>query len=98
MVHPKLEPERIFLTTIKRNILVGKICLFCVVLAFFHVMLDASQGLYDSVIVDLLFAGIVGFAWLLNRWKHHRTSKVFVLASLNLLFVFFVSVLPRDIG
>jgi signal transduction histidine kinase len=98
MVHPKLEPERIFLTTIKRNILVGKICLFCVVLAFFHVMLDASQGLYESVIVDLLFAAIVGLAWVLNRWKYHRTSKIFVLASLNLLFVFFVSVLPRDIG
>ena len=98
MVHPKLGSERMLLSTVKRNILAGKICLFCVVLSFFHVMLDASQGLYESVMVDVLFAIIVGIAWLLNRCKYHRTSKIFVLTSLNLLFAFFVSVLPRDIG
>lgn len=95
---PKLEPERKLLSTVKRNVLVGKICLFCVGLSFFHVILDASQGLYDSVIIDLLFALIVGFAWLLNRCKYHRTSKIFVLFALNLLFAFFASVLPREIG
>lgn len=98
MVHSKLEPERKLLSTVKRNVLVGKICLFCVGLSFFHVILDASQGLYDSVIIDLLFAIIVGFAWLLNRWKYHRTSKIFVFFTLNLLFAFFVSVLPQEIG
>ena len=94
----KGQPERILLTTIKRNVLVGKICLFCIVLAFLHVLLDASQGLYESVAVDLLFAAIIGFAWLLNHWKYHRASKIFVLFCLNLLFVFFTSVLPKEVG
>lgn len=98
MVHSHLEPARKPLSTVKRNVLVGNICLFCVGLSFFHVILDATQGLYDSVIIDLLFAVIVGFAWLLNSWKYHRTSKIFVLFALNLLFAFFASVLPREIG
>ena len=98
MVHSNLAPERMLLSTVKRNVLVGKICLFCIGLSFFHVILDASQGLYDSVIIDLLFAIIVGFAWLLNRWKYHRASKIFVLFTLNLLFAFFASVLPSEIG
>lgn len=98
MASDHVQPERIFLTTVKRNVLVGKICLFCILLAFFHVMLDASQGLYESVAVDLLLAAIIGTAWLLNRWKYHRTSKIFVLLCLNLLFLFFTSVLPKGVG
>lgn len=98
MAPDQVQPERVLLSTVKRNVLVGKICLFCIVLAFLHVVLDASQGLYESVAVDLLFAGIIGFAWLLNHWKYHRTSKIFVLFCLNLLFFFFTSVLPKDVG
>ena len=98
MVPDQEQPERILLTTVKRNVLVGKICLFCIILATFHVMLDASQGLYESVIVDILFAAIIGFAWLLNHWEYHRTSKIFVLFCLNLLFIFYTSVLPKDVG
>ncbi|MGC1244503.1 MAG: HAMP domain-containing sensor histidine kinase [Chryseosolibacter sp.] len=98
MVQQELEAPRPLLSTIKRNVLVGKICLFCAILALFHGVLDASLGLYDSVAVDLLFALIIAFAYLLNRWKYHRASKIFVLFSLNILFIFFASVLPRDIG
>lgn len=94
----QVQPERILLTTVKRNVLVGKICLYCIVLAFLHVALDASQGLYESVAVDLVFAAIVGFAWLLNHWKYHQTSKIFVLSCLNLLFIFFTAVLPKEVG
>ena len=98
MFQTGLEGRRPLLSTEKRNVLVGKICLFCTVLAVMHGVLDASLGLYDSVAVDLLFALIIGFAYQLNRWKFHRSSKIFVLCSLNLLFIFFASVLPRDIG
>lgn len=97
MVHSP-EPQRILLSTVKRNVLVGKICLFCSFLAMVHVVLDASQGLYESVIVDLLFALIVGLAWLLNRWKYHLASKIFVLLAANILFIFFGSALPKDVG
>lgn len=93
-----VQPERILLTTVKRNVLVGKICLFCIVLAFFHVALDASHGLYQSMAVDMFIAAIVGIAWMLNYWKYHRASKIFVLFCLNLLFVFFTSVLPKEVG
>lgn len=89
---------RILLSAVKRHVLVGRICLFCIVLAFMHMVLDGSQGLYQSVAVDLLFALIIGFAYLLNRWRYHRASKIFVLFSLNLLFVAFASVLPKDVG
>ena len=92
------EPQRIFLSSVKRNVLVGKVCLFCAILGMLHVVLDASQGLYESVAVDFLFTVIIGFAYLLNRWRYHRISKVFVLLALNLLFIFFASVLPPDVG
>lgn len=98
MVQTSIEPRRILLSSVKRNVMVGKICLFCVILAMLHVILDASQGLYESVAVDLLFVLIIGFAYLLNRWRYHRISKIFVLFTLNLLFIFFASVLPREVG
>lgn len=98
MAPDQAQPARILLTTVKRNLLVGRICLFCIVLAFLHLVLDASQGLYESAAVDLLFAVIIGIAWLLNYWKYHRTSKIFVLFCLNILFVFYTSVLPKEVG
>jgi signal transduction histidine kinase len=97
MVHKNLEP-RILLSTVKRNLLVGKICLFCVLLSVLHMILDASLGLYESVGVDFLIAVIIGFAYQLNRWRYHRASKIFVLFSLNILFVFFSSALPHGVG
>ncbi|MEX2231714.1 MAG: HAMP domain-containing sensor histidine kinase [Cyclobacteriaceae bacterium] len=98
MVQKNLEPPRILLSAVKRNVLVGKICVFCIVLAFLHIILDASQGLYESVVVDFLFAFIIGFTYLLNHWKYHKTSKIFVLFSLNILFIFFASLLPKEVG
>lgn len=86
------------MSSVKRNVLVGKVCLFCGVLAVLHMALDASLGLYDSAAVDLLFALIIGFSYLLNQWRYHRTSKIFVLLSLNILFILFASVLPKEIG
>ena len=98
MVQKDPEPHRLFLSSVKRNVLVGKICLFCASLGMLHVILDASQGLYESVAVDLLFTFIIGLAYLLNRLRYHRTSKIFVLFTLNVMFVLFASVLPKDVG
>lgn len=102
MVQSDLEPlqpaPKVLLSTIKRNVLVGKICLFCVLLAVLHIVLGASQGLYESVAVDFVFAAIISIAYILNRRKYYRTSKVFVLLFLNILFIFFASVLPKDVG
>lgn len=95
MVQPT---PRVLISSVKRNVLVGKICLFCIGLAFFHVVLDGSQGLYESVLVDVIFICIIGFAWWLNHRRYHRTSKIFVLFCLNILFIFFASVLPRQVG
>lgn len=91
-------PEPMLLTTVKRNLLVGKVCLFCFFLSSVHAVLDALQGLYESCLVDVILLIILGFAWLLNRWKYHLASKVFVLSLLNLLFVFYTSVLPKNVG
>jgi signal transduction histidine kinase len=98
MVQNDTEQRRVLFSTVKRNVLVGKLCLFCIILAVVHVILDASQGLYESAAVDCVFGLIIVFAYLLNQWGYHRTSKVFVLLTLNILFAFFVSVLPRDVG
>lgn len=98
MVQKNFGHERVLLSTVKRNVLVAKLCLFCAVLAFLHVVLDASQGLYGSAAVDLAFGLIIFFAYMLTRWKYHKASKIFVLTALNLLFGFFVSVLPYGIG
>jgi signal transduction histidine kinase len=98
MVEKNLEPQRILRSSTKRNVLVGKICLFCGVLGILHVILDASQGLYESVAVDLFFTVIIAFAYLLNRRKYHRASKIFVLFTLNVLFILSASLLPREIG
>ena len=71
MVQDDLKPRRILLSSVKRNVLVGKICLVGAGFGILHVILDASQGLYESVAVDLLFTLIISFAYLLNReyWK-----------------------------
>jgi hypothetical protein len=52
----------------------------------------------QSVAVDLVFAFIIAIAYVLNRWEYHLTSKIFVLSSLNVLFVFFATVVPREMG
>jgi hypothetical protein len=98
MIPNKGEPARVLLSTIKRNVLVSKLCLFCIILALFHAVLDASQGLYESAAIDLLFGVVVFFAYLLGRWEYFKASKIFVLTALNVLFAFFVSVLPTEIG
>jgi len=98
MVQKNVEPVKMLLSAAKRNVLVGKICLFCIVLTLLHIVLDASQGLYASMAVDFLFGLIIGFAYLLNRWKFHTTSKIFVLFSLNILSILFASVLPKGVG
>jgi len=88
----------ILLSTVKRNVLVAKLCMFCVILAGVHIILDASQGLYESAFIDLVFGLIIFVAYMLNRWRYHRASKIFVLLTVNILFAFFVSVLPKDVG
>ncbi|MEO5600259.1 MAG: HAMP domain-containing sensor histidine kinase [Cyclobacteriaceae bacterium] len=98
MVQEVVENAKPLLSSIKRNVLVGKICLFCIVLALLHILLDASAGLYESVAVDAAFAIVIAFSYLLNHWKFHKESKIFVLLSLNILFLLFASVLPQSIG
>lgn len=98
MVHEKPERPKILLSTVKRNVLVGKLCWFCIILALLHAALDASQGLFQSVVVDFGFAAIIAIAYLLNHWKFHKTSKIFVLLSLNLLFLFLANMLPKEVG
>jgi signal transduction histidine kinase len=98
MVQSHSEPCRILLSSVKRNLLLGRICLFCILLTVVHMVLDASQGLYESVAFDFLLGLVMGFAYMLNTWLYHRTAKVFVLFTLNILFIFSSSVLPKGIG
>src|SRR5687768_17380203 len=98
MVHNEYGTQRVLLSSVKRNVLVGRLCLYCILLASFHVLLDSFQGFYKSAIIDALFGLIIFFAYMLSRWKYHKASKIFVLLSLNMLFIFFVSVLPQGIG
>lgn len=98
MVQKDAESGKGLLSTIRRNVLVGKLCLFCVILACLHIALDASQGLYDSVAIDAGFAVIICFAYMLSRWKYYRASKIFVLGSTNALLLFFASVVPKEVG
>ena len=99
MVQNTLEPiPNVLLSAAKRNVLLAKICAFCVGLSILHIVVDASQGLYDSVAVDFGFGLVIGIAFLLNRWHYHRTSKIFVLLLLNAMFILFTSVLPKDVG
>ncbi len=98
MVHHNPAVPRILIGTAKRNVLVGKLCLFSTILAVLHIVLDASQGLYESVLIDGLFALVIVLAWVLNWQKRDRAAKVFLLTALNLLFIFFGSVLPQEVG
>ncbi len=97
MVQKNAEPYKL-LRKKKRNVLVGKICLFCGLLAVLHIILDASQGLYDSALMDAAFAMVIGLAFMLNLWQYHKTAKIFVLCSLNIMFILFASVLPERVG
>jgi len=98
MAQDTVRPEPILLTSVKRNLLVGKVCLFCIALSSLHAGLDAFQGLHESFLVDIILVVILAFSWLLNRWKYHLISKVFVLSLINLVFVFYMSVLPKEVG
>lgn len=98
MVQKNIEHSKTLLSTVKRNVLVGKICRFCTILALLHIILDASQGLYESVLADTVFAIVIVLAYLLNRWQFHKTAKIFVLCSVNIMFILFASVLPEGVG
>lgn len=98
MVQNELKCPKPLLSTVKRNVLVSRICGYCVVLAAVQFVLNVSQGLYDSAAVNSLFALIVTVAYFLNRRGYHGVSKIFVLFSLNALCVFYISVLPVRVG
>lgn len=98
MVHDDIRPKGPLLSNEKRNVLMARLCLLAILLAVVHLIVDTSQGMYESAAVDFLFAGILFIAYLLNHRGHHLSSKVFLLSVLNVLFAFFISVLPVEIG
>src|SRR5690606_33202524 len=98
MVQTDIVSRHALLSTVKRNLLLTKLCVFCFILAVLHMVLDASQGLYESVLVDAAFAAVIAFTYFLNLRGYHKTAKIFALSTLNALFVFFVSVLPPAVG
>lgn len=93
-----MESGGVLLSTVKRNVLVGRLCLFCIGLSLLHIAIDASLGLYDSVVMDFVFGVVIFLAYLLNRRGYHKLAKIFVLSVLNILFAVFVSVLPKEVG
>src|SRR5436190_12154695 len=82
----------------KRNVLGGKITLYCTGFALLHLALDASQQHYKSVLFDGAIATIIFSCYLLNLFKFHRFAKITGLLSLNIAFVIYASVVPKEVG
>jgi signal transduction histidine kinase len=84
--------------TAKRNILTGKISLYCTGFSLFHLCLDTFLGHYPSSIFDICLATVIFSCYLLNRKGYYKAAKVTGLTLVNLAFIFYCSVLPKEVG
>jgi signal transduction histidine kinase len=82
----------------KRNLLINRIALYCAGFSLLHLVIDASHGLYQSVIFDCGIVLIIAGCYLLNHYKFHRSSKIIALVSMNLAFLIYASVVPKAVG
>lgn len=94
----EVEAGRFWRRLVKRSLLIERLCLFSILLALVHVVLNASRGMYGPVFLDVLFAFLLFIGYVINRFGHHRAAKIFVLLTLNMLFAITISMLPKDSG
>jgi signal transduction histidine kinase len=84
--------------TYKRNLLVSKITLMSTSIAGVHTFIDfytgyIKSGLFDGGITIVLF-----LCYTINRLKFHLAAKIIGLTFMNLAFVVFASVVPKEVG
>lgn len=84
--------------TDKRRILTGKITLWCTGFTLFHFFLDTFLGHYPSSIFDICLSAVIFSCYILNRKGYSRAAKVIGLLIVNLAFIFYTSVLPKEVG
>jgi signal transduction histidine kinase len=98
MVKEKLKPDKVLLADQKRVVLSGKIALYCTGFAIIHFFLDASQALYQSAAFDLIIAGMIFCCYLLNKWGFYQTATFIGLFLLNIAFVLYACIVPKEVG
>ena len=82
----------------KRNLLFSRVAICGIVIGSIHTLTDSLDGLRAAPIIDACFTAIILGAYWLNRVGHHRTAKSLALLVLNLGFVAYASVLPKEVG
>jgi signal transduction histidine kinase len=90
--------SRISPSVYRRNILSGKIALYCTGFALLHFFIDFFQGMYESAAFDAGIAGAIFFCFVLNRFKFYRATKIIGLSILNFSLGIYACVVPKEIG
>lgn len=99
----KMDGDRITLSKIsssvhRRNILSGKIALYCTGFALLHFFIDFFQGMYESAAFDAGIAGAIFFCFVLNRFKFYQATKITGLSILNFSLSVYACVVPKEVG
>jgi signal transduction histidine kinase len=84
--------------TYKRNLLVSKITLLSAVFASIHCFIDFYSGDLQSTLFDVCITLVLFLCHIINRLKFHFAAKIIGLLFMNLAFVVFASLVPKELG
>ncbi len=98
MVRQKSDSEVLLSSDQKRSVLLSKITLCGTGFAFVHALNDFARDFYASSIFDLSIAAMLLACYFINRYGKYSLSRIIALLSMNFAFVFYASVVPRDVG
>jgi signal transduction histidine kinase len=98
MVRPKSDSETLLHADEKRRILLTKITLCGAAFACIHAVNDFAPEAYQSTIIDLFIALLLVTCYVFNRVGRFEMGRNIVLVSMNVGFVFYASVIEREIG
>jgi signal transduction histidine kinase len=98
MVRPKCDSETLLHSDERRRILLTRITLCGAVFGCIHAINDFAPDGYESTIIDLLIAFLLVTCYLFNKLGRFEMGRNIVLSSMNVGFVFYASVIEREIG
>jgi signal transduction histidine kinase len=98
MVRQKTDSEILLDADEKRKILLTRITVCGTVFACIHAINDFAPDGYESTIIDLCIAILLFGCYLFNRNRKYAVGRNILLLSMNIGFVFYASVVDREVG
>lgn len=82
----------------KRVKLFERISLFASLMGVVHFFLDFFNSTPQAASIDLIIAGVMLTCYIIHRKGFYVTARVSMLSILNLIFVIYACIMPKEVG